>query len=55
MERHIEEETIPKEGEEPIEEEQKVHIAKKLRFAMMTEGFYAPNKPKKPKQKYNQH
>lgn len=32
MERHVEEETITKEGEEPMDEEMKQHIAKKLRF-----------------------
>lgn len=41
---------MPKEGEEPMDEEAKQLLAKKLRFKLLTKGFYNKEKPnKKPK------
>ena len=42
MEREIEEALLPKEGEDPLDEETKQAKARRLRYAKMTSGFYAP-------------
>jgi hypothetical protein len=51
MEKLCEEVLLPKEGEEPMDEDTKILVQRKLRYKLMTKGFYAPNepKPKKPK------
>jgi hypothetical protein len=41
---------VPKEGEEPMDDDTKHLLAKKLRFKLLTRGFYSVEKPpKKPK------
>jgi hypothetical protein len=47
MEKQIEDELQPKEGEEPIDEDTKQLMARKLRFKLMTKGFFAPHAPNK--------
>ncbi len=40
---------MPKEGDEPIEEEAKQLMAKKLRYKIVTRGFFKEPKEKKEK------
>lgn len=47
MEKIIEEKLQPKEGDDPLDDEAKQLMARKLRFKLMTKGFYAPKKQKK--------
>lgn len=51
MEKKVEEKLVPKEGEEPMDEETKQLMARKLRFKILTKAFYhQKEKPnKKPK------
>ena len=47
----VEENCAQKEGEEPLDDEAKTHLHKKMRFKLQTRGFYAPHEPKPPKKK----
>ena len=51
MEKQIEEAIVPKEGEEPMDDETKQLIQRKLRFKLMSKGFYYQQQaiPQKPK------
>jgi len=51
LEKLIEEELIPKEGEDPLDEETKAALQKKLRFKYLTRGFYHSEEVKKEKPK----
>jgi hypothetical protein len=55
MEKQIEEELMPKEGEDPVDDDTKQLMARKLRFQITTKGFYGPHLPKKPKFKVGAH
>ena len=43
LDKQIEEELQPKEGDEPIDEATKEFMARKLRFQISSKGFYAPH------------
>ena len=45
LEKQIDEALIAKEGEEPLDEEAKHYAARKLRFQILTKGFYSPPVP----------
>jgi hypothetical protein len=42
LDRKVEHALVPKEGEEPIDEEVRNHKAKKLRLELLTKAFYYP-------------
>ena len=51
LDKQIDEELQPKEGDEPVDEETKQFLARKLRLQIMTKGFFAPHHPKKKSKK----
>ncbi len=57
LERVVEEELLPKEGEDAVDEDTKQILAKKLRFQIMTRGFFAPHaeQAKKKSNKFKEH
>lgn len=49
LEKQVDEGCAPKEGDDPMDEETKALLQRKLRFKTQTKGFYAPHEPKPPK------
>lgn len=51
LEKMVEENCAPKEGDDPLDEEAKAQLQRKIRFKLLTRGFHAPHEPKPPKKK----
>lgn len=51
MEKLAEEILLAKEGEDPLDDESKLIVQRKLRYKLMTKGFFAPHEPKHKKPK----